>query len=79
VVIFASSGVLTKQMEVDRIDGPVPKSVYILTWIVLGVASGLLVLRLAFVIYRYRNQPLFSDNHQNKTQTVVAEDPDKRL
>lgn len=83
VVIFASSGVLTKQMEVDRIDGPVPKSVHILTWIVLGVASGLLVLRLAFVIYRYRTQPLFSDSHQNnpnnKTRTAVAEDSDKKL
>nr|CAH0111439.1 unnamed protein product [Daphnia galeata] len=59
VVIFAVSGILSKQADQNRPDGPVPESVQILTWIILGVATVLFVTRLALVTYRYRTQPLF--------------------
>ncbi|KAI9555306.1 hypothetical protein GHT06_017821 [Daphnia sinensis] len=66
VIIFATSGILSKQAEQNRPDGPVPESVQILTWIILGVASAQLVARLVLVIYRYRTQPLF------KIQSISA-------
>ncbi len=59
VVIFAASGILSKQADQNRPDGPVPESVQILTWIILGVATVLFVTRLALVTYRYRTRPLF--------------------
>lgn len=66
MIIFATSGILSKQAEKNRPDGPVPESVQILTWIILGVASAQLIARLGIVIYRYRTQPLF------KTRTILA-------
>lgn len=66
VIIFATSGILSKQAERNRPDGPVPESIQILTWIILGVASAQLVVRLVLVIYRYRTQPLF------KIQSISA-------
>lgn len=59
VVIFATSGILSKHADPNRSDGPVPQSVHILAWIILGVASIQFVLRLIIVFYRYRTQPLF--------------------
>lgn len=59
MVVFATSGILSKQVDPNRPDGPVPDSVQILTWIILGVASVQLIARLAIVTYRYRTQPLF--------------------
>ncbi|XP_046652549.1 uncharacterized protein LOC124343300 [Daphnia pulicaria] len=59
VVIFATSGILSKHSDPKRPDGPVPESVQILTWIILGVASVQFIARLALVTYRYRTHPLF--------------------
>lgn len=61
VVMFAAGGILSKQMDKLRPDGPVPTAVHVLTWIVLGVSLGLFILRLIFVFYRYYTHPLFSD------------------
>ncbi|EFX90051.1 hypothetical protein DAPPUDRAFT_309800 [Daphnia pulex] len=59
VIIFGTFGILSKQADPNRTDGPVPESVRILTWIILGVASIQLAVRLVIVIYRYRTRPLF--------------------
>ncbi len=59
MIIFGTFGILSKQSDQNRPDGPVPESIRILTWIILGVASIQLSIRLAIVIYRYRTRPLF--------------------
>lgn len=59
VIIFATFGILNRQGDQSRPDGPVPENVRILTWLVLGVASVQLCARYAITIYRYRTRPLF--------------------
>lgn len=72
VVIFATSGILSNQADPNRSDGPVPQSVKVLTWIILGVASIQLVLRLIIVTYRYRTQRLFKGAHQPTGQNEAV-------
>ena len=71
VIIFASFGILSKQADQSRPDGPVPESVQILTWIILGVASVQFITRLALVIYRYRTQPLFKMIHESAQEETI--------
>ena len=59
VVIFAVSGILSKQADPTRPDGPVPTSVQILTWVILGIAIGQFIARILIVLYRHKKQPLF--------------------
>jgi len=73
VVIFATSGILDKQKAKNDDPSPssaVPESVSILTWIVLAVATTLLVARLALVAYRYRTQPLYGGGRSPSTTTT---------
>lgn len=67
VVIFATCGILSKQADPKRPDGPVPQSVQVLTWIVLGIACAQFIARISVVIYRYRTQPLHKTNPEIAT------------
>ena len=67
VVIFATGGILSKQADVNRRDGPVPESVHIFTWVILGIAIIQIIARVSIVIYRYRTQPL----HTNPDRTTI--------
>jgi len=73
VVIVATSGILSKQLSANRLDGPVPNSVYALTIACLVIAIIQLLAKVGIVIYRHLYQPLFNEDIpvlQVKPQTI---------
>lgn len=71
--MFASGGIVDNQAKKSSAAAgvnQVPESVSILTWTVLGIASGLFLLRLAIVVYRFKTRPSF----QNKVDTNGHQD-----
>lgn len=73
VVIVATAGILSKQLSANRLDGPVPNSVYSLTIACLVIAIIQLLAKVGIVIYRHLYQPLFNEDMpvlQVKPQTI---------
>ena len=73
VVIFATGGILSKQADVNRRDGPVPESVHIFTWVILGIAIIQIIARVSIVIYRYRTQPLRTNPERTTIQPKATQ------
>ena len=62
MVIVATAGILSKQLSINRVDGPVPSSVYALTIACLTVGAVQFLAKVGIVIYRHLYQPLFSED-----------------
>ena len=72
-MIIATAGILSKQLQANRIDGPVPTSVHAMTITCLVIAVIQLLAKVGIVIYRFLNQPLFKEDNpvlQVKPQTI---------
>ena len=67
------SVVLSKQADVNRRDGPVPESVHIFTWVILGIAIIQIIARVSIVIYRYRTQPLRTNPERTTIQPKATQ------